>query len=55
MNTEPVLTVASLTAAVIALVGIIGFDVEPSAVEAIVYVVVAAVGAVIARSKVTPA
>lgn len=54
MNTEPVLTVASITAAVIALVAILGYNVDPSAVEAIIYVVVAAVGAFIARSKVTP-
>jgi hypothetical protein len=54
MNTEPVLTVASITAAVIALIGIVGFNVDPSAVDRPSSTSQSRLWAAIARSKVKP-
>jgi len=54
MNTEPVLTVASIAAAIVAAAGLFHVVIDLNAVTAIVVVVVALVQAAVARAKVTP-
>jgi hypothetical protein len=54
INTEPVLTVASIAAAIVAAAGLFHVVIDLNAVTAIVIVGVALAQAVIARSKVSP-
>ena len=54
MPTEPVLTAAAVSGAIIAVLSIFQVGVEPDAVEAIVAAVLPFVLALLARAKVTP-
>lgn len=54
MNTEPVLTVTSISAAIVAAAGLCNVVIDLNAVTAIVIVGFAVVSGLIARSKVTP-
>lgn len=54
MNTEPVLTVASIATAIVAAAGLFHVVIDLNNITAIVVVGFAIVQAVIARSKVTP-
>jgi hypothetical protein len=54
VSTEPVLTVATVSAAVVAAAGLFHVVLDLNAITAIAVVVVPFLGALIARSKVTP-
>ncbi len=54
MSTEPVLTVVSISAAIVAAAGLLGIAIDLNAVTAVVVVGFAVVSSLIARSKVTP-
>ena len=54
MSGEPVLTVTSVSAAIVALAGLFNVVIDLNAVTAVVVVGFAVVSGLIARSKVTP-
>lgn len=54
MKSEPVLTAASISAAIVAILSVFHIGVDPGAVEAIIAAVLPLVLAVFVRAKVSP-